>query len=259
MTRPLILSARECQGRAWHPPQDLSFAQYRALIPLHAGELAKAASSMPLAVIRQGREWRLVAVCGLENSHNLFIRQGEWLAQHRPDWLTTWPFAMLSIGDRRLVVVDQDAVLMDADEPAGGAEPFFDAHHQMAQAVANRVEALKAVFRKQELTARALEALDDAGALTPWPETLRASLGLAIEGLHMVDEKALSQLDDEAFLSLRKAQALPIAYALNLSIPQTHLLTRLARLNPAQPQVDTPENLDSFFEGDEELSFDFGN
>ncbi|WP_442488315.1 SapC family protein [Halomonas litopenaei] len=256
MSQPLVLIPKECHGKTWHPPQDLAFAQHRALVPLHAGELAKAAAAMPLAVVKDGREWRLVGVCGLESGHNLFIRQGQWLGHYRPEWLASWPFEIVSVGEKGLVAFDRDSGLLD---DGGAGEPFFDDQGQMTEAVATRVEALKVAYRKQQTTHKALKALASAGVLTPWPETLRDQLGLSIEGLHMVDEKALSQLDDEAFLSLRKAQALPIAYALNLSIPQTHLLARLARLNPAQPQVDTPENLDSFFEGDEELSFDFGN
>ncbi|WP_432414808.1 hypothetical protein ACRHM7_12995 [Chromohalobacter israelensis] len=35
-----------------------------------------------------------------------------------------------------------------------------------------------------------------------------------------MDEKALSRLDDEVFLALRRPQALPIVYALHLSSPQ---------------------------------------
>lgn len=57
-------------------------------------------------------------------------------------------------------------------------------------------------------------------------------------------------------LARRKAQALAVAYALNLSIVQTHLLARLARLNGASHVA--PENLDELFgEGDEEISFNF--
>ncbi|XKH59379.1 hypothetical protein LG290_11900 [Halomonas sediminis] len=43
---------------------------------------------------------------------------------------------------------------------------------------------------------------------------------------------------------------------MNLSSPQTHLLARLARLNPGT--VAAPENLEAVFgEDDEELNFDF--
>ncbi|MFG6157356.1 SapC family protein [Halomonas sp. 1390] len=257
MSQSLVLSPRECQGKSWLPPKDLRFAQHRSLILLHAGELAKAAAAMPLAVVKEGREWRLVGVCGLDLGHNLFIRQGQWLGHYRPEWLSSWPFEIISVGEKGLVAFDRDSGLLGEEGQTGqeSAEPFFDAEGQMLEAVATRVEALKAAHRKQQATQKALQALASAGVLTPWPETLQSQLGLSINGLHMVDEKALAQLDDEAFLALRKTQALPIAYALNLSIPQTHLLARLARMNPAQ--AEAPETLDSFFEDDEELSFDF--
>lgn len=252
MSSPLVLSPKECQGKTWHPPIDLSFAAHKALIPLHAGEIAKAAATMPLALLKEGREWRLVGVCGIETGHNLFIKDGQWLGNYKPAWLSTWPFAVVSVGEKGIVTFDRDSGLL-AEESAG--EPFFDAQGQMAEAVSARVEALKAAHGKHQATQKALAALAKANVITPWPEALKSQLGLSFDGLHMIDEKALSQLDDETFLSLRKAQALPIAYAVNLSIPQTHLLARLARLNPGY--VAAPENLDSFFDNDEDLSFDF--
>lgn len=252
MPNPLVLSPKECQGKTWHPPVDLSFAADKALIPLHAGELAKAAATMPLALIKEHREWRLVGVCGIETGHNLFIKDVKWLGNYKPAWLSSWPFAVVTVGEKGIVTFDRDSGLL-AEESAG--EPFFDAGGQMSDAVSTRVEALKAAHGKHQATQKAIAALAKAKVVTPWPHAIQEQLGLAIDGLHMIDEKALSQLDDETFLSLRKSQALPIAYALNLSIPQTHLLARLSRLNPGS--VAAPENLDDFFEGDEELSFDF--
>ena len=252
MSSPLVLSPKECQGKTWHPPVDASFAAQKALLPLHAGELAKAAATMPLALMKEGREWRLVGVCGIEAGHNLFIKDGKWLGNYQPAWLSTWPFAVVAVGEKGIVTFDRDSGLL-AEESAG--EPFFDAQGQMTEAVSARVEALKAAHGKHQATQKALAALAKANVITPWPEALKSQLGLSFDGLHMIDEKALAALDDETFLSLRKAQALPIAYAVNLSIPQTHLLARLARLNPGS--VAAPESLDDFFEDDEELSFDF--
>ena len=251
MANPLVLSPKECQGKTWHPPIDLSFAANKSLIPLHAGELAKAAATMPLAIIKENREWRLVGVCGIETGHNLFIKDGKWLGNYRPAWLSSYPFEIVTVGEKSLVTFDRDSGLLGAEE----GEPFFYEQGQMAEAVATRVETLKISHRKHQATQKALSALAKVQVITPWPEALHSQLGLSINGLHMIDEKALSQLDDETFLSLRKAQALPIAYAVNLSLPQTHLLGRLARLNPGY--VAAPENLDSFFDNDEDLSFDF--
>lgn len=253
MNSTLVLSPKECQGKTWHPPVDLAFAANTALLPLHAGELAKAAASMPVALVKEGREWRLVGVCGLETGHNLFIKDGKWLGNYKPAWLATWPFEVVSVGEKGIVTFDRDSGLED---PHGAGESFFDEQGQMREAVATRVEALKTHHRKQQATHKALSALAKAKVLAPWPEALRSQLGLSLDGLHMIDEKALAQLGDEAFLTLRRAQALPIAYAVNLSLPQTHLLARLGRLNPGS--VAAPANLDELFgEGDDELSFDF--
>lgn len=253
MPNPLVLSPKECQGLTWHPPQDAGFAAHHPLISLHAGEIAKAASSMPLALFKAGREWLLVGVCGLEPGHNLFVRQGQWLGHYHPQWLSTWPFAVMQIGEKSIVTFDRDSGLLGAED----GEPFFDAESQPTGRAAEVIATLKASHGKQQRTRMALSALHDAGVLAPWPESLQSQLGMGIPGLHMVDEKALAQLDDETFLALRKAQALPIAYAVNLSLSQSHLLTRLARMNPARPPEE--ENVDSFFGDDDELSFDFGN
>lgn len=253
MPTSLVLSPKECQDKTWYPPHDLGFAANKALIPLHAGELAKAAANMPLALIKENRKWRLVGVCGIDVHHNLFIKDGKWLGNYRPAWHSTYPFEIVTVGEKGLVTFDRDSGLED---PHGAGEPFFDDAGQMTEAVATRVEALKTHHRKHQATQKAIKALAKAKVITPWPEALQSQLGLAIDGLHMIDERALSQLDDEAFLALRNAQALPIAYALNLSIPQTHLLARLARLNPGS--VVAPANLDELFgDGDDELSFDF--
>lgn len=252
MTHPLVLTPNECQGLTWRPPRDAAFAQHQALIPLHAGELAKAATSMPLALVKDGREWRLVGICGIEPHHNLFIKDGRWLGHYRPEWLTSWPFKIINVGEKGVFTFDRDSGLLASE---GEGEPFFDNQGQMTEAVATRVEALKAAHRKQQVTQKALSVLATLGVIMPWPETLHEQLGLSIHGLHIVNEKALAKLDDEAFLIMRRAQALPIAYAVNLSIPQTHLLVRLARLNPGS--MATPESLDDFFEGYDNLSFDF--
>lgn len=255
MSHYLVISSQECQGLAWHPPRDVSFAATHPLVPLHAGELAKAAATMPLAIVQEGGEWKLVGVAGLSQDHNLFIKDGQWLGQYKPQSLITWPFTVVNIGEKGVVTMDRNSGLLatDADEP--GAEPFFNAQGLPTPALETSLSALKANHAKQRATQRALAALNTANVITPWPENLTTPMGMHINGLHMINEKALSQLDDAAFLSLRKTQALPLAYALNLSLQQSHLLTRLARLNPGQ--VAPPENLDSFFDSDEELSFNF--
>lgn len=238
MPKPLALNPADCHGKCWHVPVDITHLQQHALIPLHAGELAKAAASMPLALVKQGAQWQLVAVCGLQPLHNLFIKNGQWLGSHQPVWLCSYPFNMVLVGDKAIATFDQDCGLLD---PRGLGEPFFTQANQLTPAVSQRIESLKATLGLQVATQKAITALEQAGLITPWPEPLKDSTGMQIEGLHMVNEKAMAQLPDEAFLPLRKAQALPIAYAVNLSIHQAHLLQRLSRLQGA-PTKEPPNS-----------------
>lgn len=228
MPKILALSPKDCQGKSWRMPADLTHLQHQSLIPLHAGELAKAAASMPVALVKQGGKWQLVAVCGQQPQHNLFIKNGEWLGGYQPAFLSCYPFDIVMVGDKSIAILDEESGLLDT---SGQGEAFFDDAGQFTPGVAQRIEMLKANIGLQQATQRALDALQQAGVIMPWPESITNMAQLSLEGLHMVDEKALSQLPDEAFLTLRKAQALPIAYALNFSIQQTHLLQRLARLH----------------------------
>lgn len=253
MPNPLIVSPKTCQGLSWFPPTDVAFAAREPLIPLHAGELANAAATMPLAVVQVDKRWRLVGVCGTAEGHNLFVRDGKWLGVYTPQWVKTWPMDIIEIGDKGVMALDRDSGVLGSGDDSG--EPFFTEDGQPAAALAERLARLKANFPKQRTTEKALAALASAEVFTPWPDSVTQPLGLALKGLHMVDEKALAAVSDETFLALRRSQALPIAYALNLSLAQTHLLTRLARVNA--PVGETPESLDHVFGDDDELSFDF--
>ena len=257
MPKILALSPKDCQGKSWRMPADLAHLQHQSLIPLHAGELAKAAASMPLALLKQGGKWQLVAVCGQQAQQNLFIKNGEWLGGYQPAFLSSYPFDIVTVGDKGIATFDEASGLLDM---SGQGEAFFDDAGQFMPAVTQRIEVLKDNIGLQHATQKAVEALQQAGVIMPWPESITNSAKLTIQGLHMVDEKALSQLSDQAFLMLRAAQALPIAYALNFSIQQAHLLHRLARLRDYVP--DEPKGMDhtvpSFQLLDNNGTFSFG-
>ena len=230
--KSITLTPKNCKGKRWRVPVDWMCLKQQALIPLHAGELSKAAASMPLALVRQGVSWLLVAVCGQQAQNNLFIHHGKWQGSYQPVWLSSYPFNIVLIGETGMVTFDEESgLLSNADQ----GEPFFNEAGQLTAAVSQRIEVLKASIGLQAATQKAIVALDQAGVIAPWPEAVKAAAGIQIDGLYRVDERAMAQLPDEVFLRLRKAQALPIAYALNFSIQQAHLLHRLARMQGSLP------------------------
>lgn len=255
MNNFLPVSPRECQGLTWLPPADCLFAFEQPLLTLTAAEMGMAAASMPLALVKRGRpaRWELVAVCGLHSDRNLFVDgQGRWLGQYRPQSLNHWPFSMMRLSgrDQALLLFDRDSGLLRED---GTGEPFFDDEGKPSSVLAQMLEQLKQVEARKGATEAAIQALASAGLLTPWPETVVEQTGLTIEGLHCVDERALAALDDTAFMALRRA--LPVAYGVNFSLYQTHLLARLARLQggAAAPAGVTYEDV---FGEEGSISFD---
>ena len=80
----------------------------------------------------------------------------------------------------------------------------------------------------------------------PWP--LEVEVGgkkTAAKGLHRINELALNQLDDEAFLKLRKTSALRLADAQIMSMGQIARFAQLTRLRQqlAQTPKITPEGI----------------
>jgi len=79
-----------------------------------------------------------------------------------------------------------------------------------------------------------------------------------LPNLHRIDEAALGKLSDEAFLGLRQASALPLAYAQLLSLNQLEVLQRLAGMqtelarNPSSPAGTSGG---TFLANDESLHF----
>lgn len=242
---------------SWTPPRDLQHLVTHTQIPLHGAELAQAASTLPLALKQIDGTWQLIAVAGVQPEHNLFIQHGKWLGQYQPHALDTAGFQLQPIGNNLFLQFDSQSPLAASPETAG-AEAFFTAEG----AYTDRVQAVWLQLQKNQArhtqTQHAVHALVDAGVVTPWPQTLIEQVGMHITGLHCIDEAALAALDDRTFLGLRAAQALGIAYGVNLSLQQCHLLLRLQRLHPTS-STPTPSDASHLFgqHADDTLRFNF--
>ena len=112
------------------------------------------------------------------------------------------------------------------------------------------------------VTERAVNALADADLIAPWEINLKQGEEVVpVDGLFRVDEATLNKLDDEDFLTLRKAGAVAIAYAQLFSISQLAVLERLGVLQGQilEQQVAQTEaaNLTGFSLSEDEGSLSF--
>ena len=252
-----ILNKKQADTFCWIPPLDLTYIAGQPLLPIHAGELAAVASTMPLALAQQDDQWQLVAVAGLQPQHNLFVHNGQWLGRYQPRSVATYDFDLHTVGNLSFLRFNVNGKLAaTADQVA--AQPLMQADGSLTptvQAIQDQLQKDSPLFAR---TQTAVQALADAGVLMPFPQGLKDQLQLQLTGLFCVDEAALAKLPDADFLALRRVQALGIAYAVNLSLQQAHLLVRLQKHNPA---IDAPADVDALFgEGnghDDTLKFNF--
>jgi hypothetical protein len=254
MSNRFVVSAKECEGLRWQRPGNMAFAASKPLLPLHIGELAGAATSMPMAFTQNEGVWQLVAVCGHTAKHNLFVRDGTWLGAYTPQTLEDWPFELVWVGERGFITFDKTSGALVEK----GGDSFFDLEGNMSEALAAVKQRLQASAPKLQATTKAITALHAARVMAPWAENLTARFGdFEFSDLFYMDEQALAKLDDNEFLALRRNGALALGYAVNVSLGQIHVLERLIKLNPTPSRAGTnpADDLEAFFEGDDNLSF----
>ena len=247
-------------GKAWRGFSGYLHAAGEAVLPLCAVELPRAAADMPVGFLRQNDAVSPVAICSLVPGRNFYIApDGRWLGGYVPAILRAYPFALVAgDGVQRVVCVDEESGLLLEAPDGEGTEPFFDDQNQPAGKFAQLVDFLTHLERDRQATARLCALLDSHGLFADWPLKVDAGQGAQdVTGILRIDEAALNQLSDEAFLELRKAGALAFIYTHLLSTQRLPMLSRLAQLQN-QLQQRQPSLADAFeMPIDDDLEFNF--
>ena len=227
-------------GKGWRRHEGYGFAAAEMIVPLVGAEFAKAAVAMPIAFVGEPGAFRPVALLSLLPGRNLFVGpDGKWLGGYVPAALRGHPFALLRPegADQSVLCVAEDTGLV-VDAGAPGAEPFFDADGAPAPPVKPVLDFLVQLDANRIATGRAVAALAGAEALAPWPLEVETADGRkAVAGLFRVDAARLNALEPDAFLALRAAGALPLAYAQLLSMAQLSVFQTLAQLQQQLAQI----------------------
>ena len=240
-------------GKKWQRFKSYGFASKVVLAPVVGVEVARAALALPLAFLQEAERFVLVAVLSLKPGRNMLVGpDGRWLGGYVPACLRGYPFRLLPQQgtDQIVLCIDTDSGLVVDGDAAG--EDFVGPDGNISPALKKVLDFLNQLERSRQATEVAVSALAEAGVIQPWPIKLKAEQGeRAVTGLYRVDEVALNALAEDVFLKLRKASALPIAYAQMLSAGQLGIFEHLARLQAQlrpPPLSALPENIDSLFE-----------
>lgn len=218
------------------------FAAMHTHARLAAHEMPLVLGSQPMAFVRRDDAYVPVAVQSLHADRNLYVGpDGHWVAGHVPDVYRMHPFALgRGEGEQLVLYVDDESELLSETEGELLFEPD-GGHTPVLQAI---VELLRRFAAQEQITAAACAALARHHLIVPWE--LRVQSGPEgrteiVQGLYRIDEQALNALSDEAFLELRHASALPVAWCQMLSMNQISVLQALAVQRSRAPQAPGPD------------------
>jgi hypothetical protein len=246
---------QEAHGqRRWKSPQGYSFAQKRNLIQLAVSDLVTAQSSFPLAFVRDGDAFRMVAVCSFFQDQNLYAKaDGSWAAPYVPAAIRAHPFYLVTDENgQQLLGYDAESGLI-ADE----GQPLFDEQRQPTPDLQAVINHLAETAQGAAVLQKAVDAIAEAKLITAWNIDLRdGEATRRLDGLFCVDETALNALPIAQFDQLRLKSALPVAYAQLFSMQHLKILAYLAQ-SAGKPAVGATAKatLEDFAAGKDVLDF----
>lgn len=230
LKNPLPVSFSTHQHKRLLPIPSYAFAKALPVVPVVGAECAQAVHNFPMVFIPQGDGYALVGLLSLRPESNLFVGpDGRWMGSYVPAYLRQYPFTvgLPAEGGEPILCADEASGLLSETD----GQPLFETDGSPAEGLRKMMEFVSEIERNRAVTVRAINAIAKHGLIVPWDFTLQQDKNQAqqkINGLFRVDEAAMNALPDEAFLELRKANALPVIYAHLLSLSCVEVLIRLS-------------------------------
>ncbi|WP_077033129.1 SapC family protein [Pelomonas sp. KK5] len=200
-------------------------------------EFADACKEYPLVFVRVGEnkpDAKLVvaplAVLGLKQGSNLFIKGDKWTGNYVPAYLRRYPFAMARIDGGDQVAVCYDEKWTGFNETEGHS--LFAADGQPSEFLLNAKTFLENFETESERTRLICEQIVEAGLLQDmrFEATLPDGEKLLVEGFLAVDEKKLSELPEAKIVELFRNGILSLIEMHRVSMGN---MNRLANLHAA--------------------------
>ena len=194
-------------------PSGFEFASSTNSVPLAATEFYASAKFFP--IVFTATETPIpVALLGLEDSRNVFVKEGQWTAGYIPAYVRRYPFVLATTPepDKLTLCIDEGSNFLSPDangqalfESSGEPSPFLK-------------EALNFCGQYQthwQVTNRFVQAVQAADLLVPKYANITTPTDekLTLGGFLVIDEEKFNALSDETFLTWRKEGWLALVYA----------------------------------------------
>lgn len=208
--------------------RNVSDLKEQSILPLVLGEFPHAAIEFPICFIKnnQTNDLQVVALMGIENNENLFVKDNNWDSAYMPARYTHRPFGLLQNPDDKSnygIAVDFDSELVNEEEGVA----LFDESGNETEFLTKQKEAMSTYLEQEHMTRAFTKEINDKGYLTQRQINVTVNeKQYNVDGIYIIDEKKIEELSDEDFLDLRKRGLLTPIYTHLLSMRQMNNLIR---------------------------------
>jgi hypothetical protein len=196
------------------PANSHAFAKGMNAIPLAAAEFPQAAAHYPIVFSQTGETWSAYAVSGPKTGHNAFVGQdGKWMeGAYIPAIVRRYPFILLEDKANATFSLAAD---LDSDMLNTTSGQLLYEDGKPSKTAENILRFCVSLDNQLKLSSELYGRIADTGILVARNAevTLPGNEKSRITGFHIVDEAALSKLDDAKFLGLRAGGVLNLIYA----------------------------------------------
>lgn len=197
-------------------------------------EFALAGAHYPIAFAKEqdSETYFPVAIMGLEQNTNLFVSADDkWEGLYMPARYTHKPLTVVPNKDEPNVfgiAIDVDSDVVSEEE----GELLFTEDGSESEQLEARKKALMSFVENEQMTKAFLDALAQMGLLEAQNIAVKVKeKDYQLNGLYIVNEKKLSELSDEDYLTLRKRNFLGPIYA---HLGSLHQISNLAQKQGAK-------------------------
>jgi hypothetical protein len=253
----VALSTTEHADLKLRPLEDLNDLRNQHLIPVYGIEIGAVVNKYPIVITRQDGDlsYSLSILCSLgENLSNSWIApNGKWRGSYVPAYIRQKPFNMsLSEDDQRLVCIDTESAQLGNE-----GRPLLEGG-KPTDLLNEIITFLDQLFDSDKVTQTVLDLLNDLELIVPLEIRIRTDGEdtSALSGIFRVDEEKLNQCDDEAWLKLKNAGAIPFIYGQILSLGNIQKMGALLQAESKDKDLIDNESLNFLFDKeDDNLNF----
>jgi hypothetical protein len=194
------------------PTAGFGFARTTNSIPLSAVEFVEASHAYPI-VFTPGEHPAPVVIVGLERENYFVEKDGSWKKDsYIPAYVRQYPFVLFDRAeDKKFYLCIDEAAPHYRTTGSENTLPLYKSDGSPSDATESALQFCTAFYQQHLLTRQFCADLATYNLLVPYQSdvTLKDSRKLHLGGFQIIDEKRLSALPDDVFLTFRRKGWLP--------------------------------------------------